>query len=140
MFLPGSSRAQSIHEDPTAALGTLQTQDLTLEKGEQRVIPSDNVRSYSEGTKGIVDIRLTRDNTQFVIVGLKAGKTTILFLMMDGTERHLKIEVRDPEAKPVSEGLGPVEARDNIRLDFYFVQVSKSYGHQLGMNWPSTVQ
>jgi pilus assembly protein CpaC len=32
-----------------------------------------------------------------------------------------------------------VEARDNIRLDFYFVQVSKMYRHQIGVNWPGSI-
>lgn len=142
----GNAPAQTFSGGATAkgdnerALGEIKTEEFQLEKGAQRVISSENVQSYSEGTKGIVDIRLTRDNSQFVIVGVKPGTTTLLFLMMDGTERHIGIEVTDPGVRRTGTGLAPVEARDNIRLDFYFVQVSKSYGHQLGMNWPSTIQ
>lgn len=116
-----------------------ETEQLVLQVGEQRVISSDNVRSYSEGTKGIVDIRLTRDATQFVIVALAPGTTTLLFLMMDGTERHYKITVVDPNAHTRDRSDGTVEARDNIRLDFYFVQVARNYGHQIGIGYATSI-
>ncbi|HVW25516.1 MAG TPA: pilus assembly protein N-terminal domain-containing protein [Polyangiaceae bacterium] len=131
---PGASRTSA----PSAAPGT-ETEQLVLQVGEQRVISSDNVRSYSEGTKGIVDIRLTRDATEFIVVALAPGTTTLLFLMMDGTERHYKITVVDPNAHARDKGDGTVEARDNIRLDFYFVQVDRNYGHQIGIGYPSSV-
>lgn len=114
---------------------------IELDLGEQRVLPSENVQSYSEGTKGIVDIRLTKDASQFILVGLREGNSTLLFLMNDGTERHFRIVVKDPnaaksEAKEPEQG---VVARDNIRLDFYFVQLSKKSGYQIGMGWPGSV-
>ncbi|HEY5960500.1 MAG TPA: hypothetical protein VIV60_28300 [Polyangiaceae bacterium] len=118
------------------------TETLELEIGEQKVIPSDNVQSYSEGVKGIVDVRLTKDASQFVMVGLREGSSTLLFLMNDGSERYYKITVTDPtkaqkqlEKKPQA----LVEARDNIRLDFYFVQLSKNSGYQIGLGWPASV-
>jgi len=115
-------------------------QNIELQLGEQRVIPSDNVRSYSEGAKGVVDVRLTKDATEFVVVAIKPGTTTLLFLMMDGSERHYKITVVDPEGpRTLSKGGNTVTPRDNIRLDFYFVQVSKNYRHQIGLGWPSSV-
>jgi pilus assembly protein CpaC len=116
------------------------TETLELDVGEQKVIPSDNVQSYSEGAKGVVDVRLTKDATQFVVVGLRAGTSTLLFLMTDGSERHYKITINDPNAKKVEQKApGTVEARDNIRLDFYFVQLSKKSGYQIGVGWPSSV-
>ncbi len=117
----------------------VQTEEVELEIGEQRVIPSDGVRSYSEAVKGIVDVRLTKDSSQFVVVALKPGNTTLLLLMLDGSERHVKITVTDPNAKPAKADPTTVEARDNIRLDFYFVQVSKSYGHQIGIGMPGSI-
>ncbi len=125
---------------PTNASVSAQTDEIELPVGEQRVIPSDNVRSYSEGAKGIIDVRLTKDATQFIVVALTPGSTTLLFLMMDGTERHFHITVTDPNgSRRRDQDFGVVEARDNIRLDFYFVQVSKSYGHQIGLGWPSAI-
>ncbi len=114
----------------------VETEELDLEIGAQKVMPSDGVRSYSESIRGVVDVRLTKDNSQFVIVGLKPGTTTLLFIMLDGSERHIKLTVTDPNEKNSAQS---VEARDNIRLDFYFVQVSKSYSHQLGFGWPGQI-
>jgi pilus assembly protein CpaC len=115
------------------------TQDIELQIGEQRVIPSDGVRSYSEGKKGIVDVRLTKDYSQFVVVALAEGSTTLLFLMLDGTERHYRITVADPNAQKRRERDVGVEARDNIRLDFYFVQVSRNNAYQIGIGWPGSI-
>lgn len=117
----------------------VQDEDIALAVGEQRVIPSENVRSYSEGVKGVVDVRLTKDASEFIVVALRPGTTTLLLLMMDGSERHLRIVVADPNAPKRGKGGGTVEARDNIRLDFYFVQVSRSYGHQLGLGFPGSI-
>ncbi|HVJ17441.1 MAG TPA: pilus assembly protein N-terminal domain-containing protein [Polyangiaceae bacterium] len=117
----------------------LEEEEMTLPIGEQRVIPSDGVKSFSEAVRGIVDVRLTKDATQFVVVALKPGTTTLLLLMLDGSERHVKITVTDPNAQRSARDPSAVEARDNIRLDFYFVQVSKSYQHQIGIGWPGSV-
>jgi pilus assembly protein CpaC len=129
---------------PTRASGgpakSVEIQNIDLQLGEQHVLSSDNVRSYSEGTKGIVDVRLTKDASQFIIVALSPGTTTLLCLMMDNSEHHYRITVTDPNAHDRQKfNEGSVEARDNIRLDFYFVQVSKKYRHQIGVNWPGSI-
>jgi pilus assembly protein CpaC len=124
----------------TVGANSIDIQSVELQVGEQRVIPSDNVRSYSEGAKGIVDVRLTKDATEFIVVALKPGTTTLLFLMIDGSERHFKITVSDPDGErtPSKDG-NTVQLKDNIRLDFYFVQVNRSYRHQIGLGWPGTI-
>jgi pilus assembly protein CpaC len=134
-----SAQGPAATRNSSAALTAVQDEDIALNVGEQRVVPSDNVRSYSEGVRGVVDVRLTKDGSEFIVVALRPGATTLLLLMMDGSERHLRITVEDPNAPKRGKGSGAVEARDNIRLDFYFVQVSKSYGHQLGLGFPGSV-
>ncbi|NRA36260.1 MAG: pilus assembly protein N-terminal domain-containing protein [Polyangiaceae bacterium] len=111
---------------------------LNLEVGEQRVLPSEGVQSYSEGVRGVVDVRLTRDAKQFVIVAQRPGQTSLLLIMIDNREKHLSIVVGggDTKAEPKA---GAVPRQDNIRLDFFFVQVDKSYNHQIGVGWPGTV-
>jgi len=141
---PRSALAQGPGSLPTRTSAStsnlVDVQSIELQLGEQRVIPSDNVRSYSEGTKGVVDVRLTKDASQFIIVALTPGTTTLLFLMMDNSERHYRITVTDPNGH-TRRGADPgaVEAKDNIRLDFYFVQVSKMYRLQIGVNWPGSI-
>jgi pilus assembly protein CpaC len=114
--------------------------EIALQLGEQTTMPTANVKSYSEGARGIIDVRMTKDGSEFVIVAVKPGSTTLLLLMMDGSQRYVRIEVSDPNGSKKKGGaLGSVEARDNIRLDFYFVQLQKSYGHQLGVGWPTSI-
>ncbi|MBN1656262.1 MAG: pilus assembly protein N-terminal domain-containing protein [Deltaproteobacteria bacterium] len=117
---------------------------LTFEVGEQEVISSDGVQSYSEGTPGIIDVRLTKDGSQFVLVGRQPGVTTLLFIMMNGDEQHYRIVVSDSQSRSKRDVLreeqpGRVVPRDNIRLDFYFVQLSTAYRHQIGLGWPGAV-
>jgi pilus assembly protein CpaC len=136
-------RGEGKNAASAAAPGVPSGDTLRLEVGTQQVLPADNVRSYSEGVQGVIDVRLTGDAKSFVIVALRPGQTTLLFIMMDGSERLYKISVFDPNAAKPSAGtekrVGPpreqVLTRDNIRLDFYFVQFDKSYSHQLGVNW-----
>ena len=136
----GPAPALGRNASPPSASAPVSTEEIQLEIGEQRVIPTENVRSYSEGTKGVVDVRLTKDSSQFVVVALAAGTTTLLFLMNDGTERHYKFIVTDPNgSKRHAREPGTVLPRDNIRLDFYFVQISRNHGYQIGLGWPSAV-
>ena len=112
---------------------------IELNVGEQKVIDADGVRSFSEGVKGIIDIRLTKDNERFVVVGVRPGNTTMLFIMMDGTQVNYDVTVIDPNAV-VGPGKDAVLQRDNIRLDFYFVQLSNTYSHNLGITWPTSLE
>lgn len=139
LITPGTTRAVEPSSVPSLEEG--ESAELELKLGEQRVISSDGVRSYSEATPGIVDVRLTRDAKQFVLVAASAGTTTLLFLMNNGREKHLKVTVVDPDAKPASSELDlSVLRAENIRLDFYFVQLDKSYSHRIGPVYPTSIQ
>jgi len=114
-------------------------QELVLQVGEQKVMPTKNVQSYSEGVKGVIDVRLTKDASQFVVVALAPGTTTLLFIMTDGSQQQYRVSVVDPEGRKGGTTPGTVEARENIRLDFYFVQLDKTYSHQIGIGWPGAI-
>lgn len=109
-------------------------EQLELTVGEQTRIPAVDVRSYSEGVQGIVDIRLTPRGDSFVLVALNPGLTTLLLIFRDGRQKQYRVRVRSLYETP--EGVQP---EDNVRLDFYFVQLSRSYTHQLGVGWPNSV-
>jgi len=113
---------------------------IALDVAEQTVLSAAGVRSYSEGARGVVDVRLTKKGDQFVLVGLEAGSTTLLFIMNDGTKRHFRIEVKDPNGEKVETRGHEVSREDNIRLDFYFVQLSRSHGYRLGIGYPDSIQ
>lgn len=75
-------------------------EEITLSIGETRTISARDVKNYSEGVAGIIDVKLTSDATQFVLVGRKVGSTTLLLIKTDGTQLTLNVNVfaRSPEA------------------------------------------
>lgn len=115
--------------------------DFHLEVGEQHVLPAGGVKSYSEGTPGVIDVRLTGDASKFVVVGRNQGTTTLLFIMFDGTEKLYNFQVGDPItlAAPGQVNDLAVQPQANIRLDLYFIQVDRKRSLDLGMNMPSTL-
>jgi pilus assembly protein CpaC len=74
-------------------------EEMSLAVGENKTIPATDVKQYSEGTPGIVDVKLTPDSTKFVIVGQKPGSTTLLLIKNDGTQFVWTINVfaKSPE-------------------------------------------
>ncbi len=119
---------------PSSALGLDEEEEsLTLRVSEQKSISARGVKSYSEGTPGIADIRVTRDQRRFVIVGKRVGTTSLLLINRDGSQQHYTIRVTPADAPT---GLG---ARENIRLDLYFVLVQDKYSHRIGLNWPGNI-
>ncbi|NOY89741.1 MAG: type II and III secretion system protein [Deltaproteobacteria bacterium] len=113
------------------------TVDLELDVGQQTSISARNVRSYSEGVGGIAAVRLTEDQTRFVIVGQRAGTTSLLLIMQDGGQTQYRITVGGGE--PETDDTDGVPERENIRLDLYFVQLSDSYSHSIGLGWPGSL-
>ena len=70
-----------------------QVEELSLSVGENKTLPATGVKSYSEGVRGIADVRLTPDSKQFVIVGQKSGSTSLLLIKDDGTQVTYEISV-----------------------------------------------
>lgn len=108
-------------------------QRVVLRVGEQRSLSARSVRSYSEGAPGVVDIRVTRDQSRFVLVGRRVGIGSLLLIRHDGSQLQYTIEVIPADA---AKGFG---GRENIRLDLYFVLIQDRYSHQIGLNWPGSV-
>jgi hypothetical protein len=59
-------------------------QRIELDVGEQETVSAANVASYSVGSEGIADVRLTSDGRTFVIVGQQSGETSLLLIYADG--------------------------------------------------------
>jgi hypothetical protein len=113
----------------------VETRQLDLEVGDQVTIPAPPGVQYSEGIAGIIDLKLPRkDAKDFVVLAIAPGTTTLLFILADGSEIHYQITVRPHEPPDI------VKARDNIRLDFYFVELSAGGTMQLGLAWPGTTE
>jgi len=106
---------------------------IVLRVGEQKSLSANGVKSYSEGAPGIADIRVTRDQSRFVIVGTSVGSGSLLLIRHDGTQMQYTISVIPADASKGSAG------RENIRLDLYFVLIQDRYSHQIGLDWPGNV-
>lgn len=74
-------------------------EEINLPVGGNKTYPAADVKNYSEGVPGIADVKLSSDNTQFVITAQKPGSTTLLLLKKDGSQVNLVINVyaRAPE-------------------------------------------
>lgn len=124
------------HQSPLwAQRGTspraVEDEKVTLAVGEQYSIPALGIEKYSEGTPGIVDVRLPDDATEFIVVGIKPGLSSLLLIREDGRKRVINFQVKGLSSE--------VPKRENIRLDFYFVELRHSGGYQVGVNWPSQI-
>jgi pilus assembly protein CpaC len=116
-----------------AAAQRIESRDLPLDVGGQETITGEGVNSYSEGAPGFAAVRVTPDG-DFVVVGMRPGSTTLLLIYDDGRRVQYRITVTDPQAAPTG-----ILERENIRLDFYFIQLAETYGHQLGVAWPRSI-
>ena len=85
--------SEPVRVEPVDRAGLRQAEELNLSVGENKTISAASVRSFSEGAKGVADVRLTPDSSQFVIVGQKPGSTTLLLIRKDGTEVNYSINV-----------------------------------------------
>ena len=95
----------------------VQSRDVVLAVGETRTIPAVDVANYSEGTPGIVDVKLTSDATQFVVVGLKPGSTSLLLIAKDGTQTNEVINVFSRSPDMVQSEIGAlIEGYTGLRI------------------------
>ena len=69
------------------------SEDMTFAVGETKTLSARDVKNFSDSGGGIIDVRLTSDGSQFVIVGKKAGTTTLLLIKQDGTQITYEITI-----------------------------------------------
>ena len=81
-----------------------------------------------------MDVRLTDDGTEFIVVAMRQGTTTLLLISQSGARTQYTFRVVKTRQEDAV-----VSKRANIRMDFYFVELSESYGHQVGIGWPASL-
>jgi pilus assembly protein CpaC len=94
---PGPARGRVVRE---------QSEELNLAVGENRTLSAAGVTSYSEGGRGIAEVRLTPDSSQFVVVGQSPGSTTLLLIKRDDTTVNVTINVFPRAVATVQNELG----------------------------------
>jgi pilus assembly protein CpaC len=89
-----------------AAEAVDRSEELNLAVGENKTLPASDVKSYSEGAPGVVEVKVTPSGSQFVIVGQRPGSTTLLLILRDGREVTWTIHVFARPIKVVESELG----------------------------------
>jgi Flp pilus assembly secretin CpaC len=112
-----------------------QNRELELRPGEQTTISSIGVERYSEGVGNIVQVRVTE--REFVVVAMRPGQTSLVLFYENGRQVTYSITVIDPNAAQTRPGT--VAERENIRLDLYFVELTETYNHNVGIGFPGTI-
>lgn len=91
--------------------------EITLAVGETRTVSARDVRNFSDGSSGIIETKLTTDNSQFVITGRKPGSTTMLLIKHDGSQVQLTIHVFARSPQVVERELGQLlDGMAGVRL------------------------
>lgn len=80
--------------------------EIALAVGETKTISARDVRNFSEGSPGVIEIKLTSDNSQFVISGKRPGSTTMLMIKSDGSQVSLAVHVFARSPAVVEKELG----------------------------------
>jgi len=89
--------------------------EIVLSVGETRTISARDVKNYSEGVTGIIDVRLTTDASQFVLVGKKSGSTTLLLIKTDGSQNTITVNVFSRSPALVEKELADLLAGLNVK-------------------------
>ncbi len=111
------------------AEASVKKETLQLFVGDKWVISSKGVEQFAVATEGVVDMDIPPKATDFLVRALAPGSTTIVLFMSDGSQVKYAVTVNPMR----------VSERDNIRLDFYFVEFSRDMGRRVGIGWPGAI-
>lgn len=110
-----ATATSSAQEDETVVETS---KEMNLAVGENQTISAEGVMNYSEGARGVADVKLTTKGDKFVVVGRAAGSTTLLLILKDGSQVKWVINVfsKSPDAverevKQLLEGTTGVRVR-----------------------------
>jgi pilus assembly protein CpaC len=90
---------------PSARAVRSEEHEMELAVGENQTLSALDVKSYSEGVPGVIEVKLTPAGDQFVVVGQRPGSTTLLMLKRDGSEVSWNIRVFARPAQSVASEL-----------------------------------
>ena len=68
-------------------------EEMMLSIGEQRIFDADDIESFSESTRGIIEVKVPRDGRKMIVTALRAGTTSLLLINKSGKERTVLITV-----------------------------------------------
>lgn len=100
LLLPGGAAAQRPKPTPPDAGAESPSEEINVAVGETYTLPARNVRNWTEGVPGVVEVKVTSDGAQFLVAGRRPGTTTLLLLRDDGSQQAYAVNVfaRSPVA------------------------------------------
>lgn len=85
---------------PIGAVSSESAERITLAVGEQKVLDAAEVASFSESTRGVIEVKVPRTGGSLVVTALRQGSTSLLLLGSGDAKRTLHFDVfaRAPQA------------------------------------------
>ena len=73
--------------------------DLAMTIGEQYMFDAESIDSFSESTKGVIEIKVPRDGKKMIITAIRSGTTSLMLFDKQGSRKTVFITVfaRMPE-------------------------------------------
>ncbi|GAB4200413.1 MAG: hypothetical protein OHK0013_11420 [Sandaracinaceae bacterium] len=108
---------------------------IELTVGESEAIPNDGVATFTNADDAVAQVDYDDNTGNFLIRARRPGETELLLIYQDGRQVRYRITVR--QRVQAAAGM-EVLARDDIRLDLYFVELRENYSHQIGIGYPAS--
>lgn len=128
--------ASALAPETVEAQRRSEARPLELTVGESEAIQNDGVSTFTNGDDTVAQIDYDENTGNFLVRARRAGETELLLIYEDGRQVRYRITVR--QRVQAAAGM-EVLARDDIRLDLYFVELRESYSHQIGISYPTSL-
>ncbi len=111
-----STYGRGDEETAPASVGS-PDEEMTLVAGEQRILDATQIASFSESTRGIIQVKVPRDGRKMIITASRPGATSLLLIDHKGKEKTIAITVFAMLPKTVVQELEKLFGNmDTIRL------------------------
>ncbi len=80
------------------------TEELLLIVGEQRVFNAADIASFSESTRGIIEVKVPRDGRKMIVTAVRPGATSLLLIGRNAKERVFGITVFSQHPETIERG------------------------------------
>lgn len=68
-------------------------EELMMTVGEQRMLDAEYIDSFSESTRGVIEVKVPRDGKKMIVTALRSGTTSLLLIEKSGAQKTLVITV-----------------------------------------------
>ncbi len=74
--------------------------------GEQRILEATHIESFSESTRGIIEVKIPRDGRKLILTAVRQGVTSLLLISRTGAQRTIIITVFSKAPATIEAELG----------------------------------